>query len=69
MSAQTTIDMDSTDVELWADQARSRLQPPANAPAGGTDGFDSVDEVEAWFRRRTDIEERIREAKLGAALR
>ena len=26
-------------------------------------------EVEAWFRRRTDIEDRIREAKLGAALR
>ncbi|MGI8522793.1 MAG: transposase [Nocardioides sp.] len=25
--------------------------------------------VEAWFRRRTDIEDRIREAKLGAALR
>ena len=29
----------------------------------------NVREVEAWFRRRTDIEERIREAKLGAALR
>jgi len=26
-------------------------------------------DVEAWFRRRTDIEDRIREAKLGAALR
>jgi hypothetical protein len=25
--------------------------------------------VEAWFRRRTDIEDRIREAKLGAGLR
>ena len=25
--------------------------------------------VEAWFRRRADIEDRIREAKLGAALR
>lgn len=25
--------------------------------------------VEAWFRRRTDIEDRIRDAKLGAALR
>lgn len=25
--------------------------------------------IEAWFRRRVDIEERIREAKLGAALR
>ena len=26
-------------------------------------------ETEAWFRRRTDIEDRIRDAKLGAALR
>ncbi|MEI2775149.1 MAG: transposase [Tetrasphaera sp.] len=26
-------------------------------------------QVESWFRRRTDIEDRIREAKLGAALR
>ena len=30
---------------------------------------ETVLEVEAWFRRRTDIEDRIREAKLGAALR
>lgn len=29
----------------------------------------TVRDVEAWFRRRTDIEDRIREAKLGAALR
>ena len=29
----------------------------------------TVTDVEAWFRRRTDIEDRIREAKLGAALR
>ncbi|MGV1030565.1 MAG: IS1380 family transposase [Dermatophilaceae bacterium] len=29
----------------------------------------TVRDVEAWFRRRTDIEERIREAKLGAGLR
>lgn len=41
---------------------------PANH-AKGTDGFDSVADVEAWFRRRTDIEDRIREAKLGAGLR
>ena len=31
--------------------------------------FEAVTDVEAWFRRRTDIEDRIREAKLGAALR
>jgi hypothetical protein len=30
---------------------------------------ETVCDVEAWFRRRTDIEDRIREAKLGAALR
>jgi hypothetical protein len=30
---------------------------------------DTIRDVEAWFRRRTDIEDRIREAKLGAALR
>lgn len=30
---------------------------------------DTVRQVEAWFRQRTDIEDRIREAKLGAALR
>lgn len=29
---------------------------------------ETVVEVQAWFRRRTDIEDRIREAKLGAAL-
>lgn len=29
----------------------------------------TIRDVEAWFRRRTDIEDRIREAKLGAALR
>lgn len=31
--------------------------------------YESVLDVEAWFRGRTDIEDRIREAKLGAALR
>jgi hypothetical protein len=39
-----------------------------NIPTGG-DGFDTVVDVEAWFRGRVDIEDRIREAKLGAALR
>ena len=33
------------------------------------DGGDTIRQVEAWFRRRTDIEDRIREAKLGAGLR
>jgi len=38
-----------------------------NMPTGG-DGFDTATDVEAWFRMRTDIEDRIREAKLGAGL-
>ncbi len=38
-----------------------------NLPTGGA-GFDSATEVEQWFRIRTDIEDRIREAKLGAGL-
>jgi hypothetical protein len=43
---------------------------PANDRPGQHAGHaESIVEVEAWFRRRTDIEDRIREAKLGAALR
>ena len=43
---------------------------PANdRPGKRTGDAESIVEVEAWFRRRTDIEDRIREAKLGAALR
>lgn len=38
-----------------------------NLPTGGPAAAD-LREVEAWFRRRTDIEDRIREAKLGAGL-
>jgi hypothetical protein len=37
-----------------------------NLPSRGTDELVAL---EQWFRRRTDIEDRIREAKLGAALR
>ena len=39
--------------------------PANNAGARG----ETILDVEAWFRRRTDIEDRIREAKLGAGLR
>lgn len=43
---------------------------PANDRPGDTTGnAETILEVEAWFRRRTDIEDRIREAKLGASLR
>jgi len=38
-----------------------------NLPTGVA-GFDTAAGVEAWFRMRTDIEDRIREAKLGAGL-
>ena len=41
---------------------------PTTGPATHRQCRDDL-EVEAWFRRRTDIEDRIREAKLGAALR
>jgi hypothetical protein len=39
-----------------------------NIPTGGT-GFESAVDVEAWFRGRTDIEDRFKDAKIGAALR
>lgn len=39
--------------------------PTYHDPARG----ETVRDVEAWFRRRTEIEDRIREAKLGAGLR
>ncbi len=43
---------------------------PANDLLGDDTGNgEPITKVEAWFRRRTDIEDRIREAKLGAALR
>ncbi len=43
---------------------------PADDRPGDTSGnAETILEVEAWFRKRTDIEDRIREAKLGAALR
>ncbi len=43
---------------------------PANDRPGDTSGAgEPITEIEAWFRRRTDIEDRIREAKLGAAMR
>lgn len=47
---------------------------PVNDPTGDhhddtAGGTETIPQVEAWFRRRTDIEDRIREAKLGAGLR
>ena len=42
---------------------------PGDRPGDPAGDAETILEVEAWFRRRTDIEDRIREAKLGAALR
>ena len=42
---------------------------PNDRPGESAGNAESILEVESWFRRRTDIEDRIREAKLGAALR
>lgn len=42
------------------------MTPPVTPPVTDVESFL---QIEAWFRRRTDIEDRIREAKLGAALR
>jgi hypothetical protein len=48
----------------------SSFIPANDRPADDTGpGFDSIVAVEAWFRRRTDIEDRICEAGHGAALR
>ena len=43
--------------------------PADDRPGDASGNAESIVEVEAWFRRRTDTEDRIREAKLGAALR
>lgn len=51
------------------DQLSARGYSTRHAPAGDTGDAETILEVEAWFRRRTDIEDHIREAKLGAALR
>ena len=40
-----------------------------NIPTGGHEQFDTAVQVEAWFRGRTDIEDRFKDAKIGAALR
>lgn len=38
-------------------------------PTGGPERFDTAVDVEAWFRGRTDIEGRFKDATLGEALR
>ncbi|MBK8731509.1 MAG: hypothetical protein IPL93_01210 [Actinomycetales bacterium] len=45
-------------------------RPDTTTGTTGTTGTtETIAAVEAWFRRRADIEGRIREAKLGAGLR
>ena len=41
---------------------------PPDTDTGPAAGVETITGLEAWFRRRTDIEDRIREAKLGAGL-
>lgn len=46
-------------------------RPPdtdTDTDTGPAAGVETITGLEAWFRRRTDIEDRIREAKLGAGL-
>jgi hypothetical protein len=59
---QLTLALDGHLDHLWATSFIVR-----NLPTGGA-GFDTATDVEAWFRMRTDIEDRIREAKLDAGL-
>ncbi len=64
-----TIDRDQLTLALdgQLDHAWATSFIVTNLPTGG-EGFDTAAEVEAWFRMRTDIEDRIREAKLGAGM-
>jgi hypothetical protein len=75
--AQLTLALEGTATHAYAVSftvtnipADDRPSDTASDTAGDTAGnAETILEVEAWFRRRTDIEDRIREAKLGAALR
>jgi hypothetical protein len=52
----------------WPARRRGRGQFHRHQPAAN-DTTGDLQAIEAWFRRRADVEEHIREAKLGAALR
>jgi hypothetical protein len=62
---QLQLALDGTATHAYAVSYVVTNIPTHDDPTAGQ----TVRDVEAWFRRRTDIEDRIREAKLGAALR
>jgi hypothetical protein len=62
---QLQLALDGVADHAWAVSFIVTNIPTHADPADGA----TVQQVEAWFRRRTDIEDRIREAKLGAGLR
>jgi len=55
------------DLDHWPAPEVARCPLPVPACPGCFRA--AIRDIEAWFRRRTDIEDRIREAKLGAGLR
>jgi hypothetical protein len=63
--AQLALALEGTATHAYAVSFIVTNVPTYDDPAQG----ETVRDVEGWFRRRTDIEDRIREAKLGAALR
>jgi len=62
---QLALALDGTATHAYAVSFIVTNVPTHNHGAKG----ETVLDVEAWFRRRTDIEDRIREAKLGAGMR
>jgi hypothetical protein len=63
--AQLALALEGTATHAYAVSFIVTNIPTHDEPTKGQ----TVVDVEAWFRRRTDIEDRIREAKLGAGLR
>lgn len=67
--AQLALALEGTATHAYAVSFIVTNIPANDRPGDASGNAESIVEVEAWFRRRTDIEDRIREAKLGAALR
>jgi Transposase DDE domain group 1 len=68
-AGQLTLALDGALDTVWAVSFIVTNIPVDDVDSDPAGDFDSVVDVEAWFRRRTDIEDRIRGAKHGAALR
>ncbi len=67
--AQLALALEGTATHAYAVSFIVTNIPADDRPGQHAGNAETILEVEAWFRRRTDIEDRIREAKLGAALR